>query len=110
MYRCIGVVRQRNGFLSTTCTHTAVERVEKSPEIIGGKSVCSEVDFCALLVERWWGRGEGRIAHEGNERIEPVSYSGVVVWELGVPLMEEWSWTGGELVVGARGFGGWIKK
>ena len=49
VYRCIGVVRQRNGFLSTTCTHTAVERVEKSPEIIGGKSVCSEVDFCALL-------------------------------------------------------------
>ena len=45
----IGVVRQRNRFLSTTCTHTAVERVEKSPEIIGGKSVCSEVDFCALL-------------------------------------------------------------
>ena len=61
-------------------------------------------------VERWWGRGEGRIAHEGNERIEPASYSGVVVWECGVPLMEEWSWTGGELVVGARGFGGGLKS
>ena len=44
-----------------------------------------------------WGAGDARIAHEGNGTIEPVSYSGGGGWERGVPLMEEWSWTGGEL-------------
>ena len=56
------------------------------------------------------GGGVKEELHTKGVNNRTVDLQWVVVWLRGVPLPEEWSWTGGELVVGARGFGGWIKK